>query len=253
VYAESAVGRLLRALILFAAGGFLSFAQSGSGRDLFEAHCAGCHGLDARGGDRAPNILARVQRMTDGAISDVIERGVPGTGMPAFGRRLDPEQRKQLIDYLRGLQGGRAAADRGDAGRGEALFFGKAGCSRCHMMRGRGGFLGPDLTAYGTSHGAAEIRTAILDPNRNFDPRRGAVTVRTRLGKTVRGLIRNEDNFSLQIQSADGVFYLFDKVDVAQIRREEHSTMPADYGERLNASEISDLVRFLSRTEQENQ
>jgi putative heme-binding domain-containing protein len=248
------VSGIARALILFAAGLPVAFAQSGSGRDLFEAHCAGCHGLDARGGDRAPDILARVQRMADQAVSNVIERGVPTAGMPAFGQRLDTEQRRRIVAYLRELQGSGAGANpEGDARRGEALFFGKAGCGGCHAMRGRGKFFGPDLTSYGASHGPVEIRTAILDPNRNYDPRRGVVTVRTRSGKTVRGLIRNEDNFSLQMQSADGVFHLFDKVDVAQIRREEHSLMPVDYGQRLDASEMSNLVRFLSRIDNEKQ
>jgi len=33
---------------------------------------------------------------------------------------------------------------------GEALFFGKAGCSGCHEVNGRGGTAGPDLSAAGT-------------------------------------------------------------------------------------------------------
>jgi mono/diheme cytochrome c family protein len=30
---------------------------------------------------------------------------------------------------------------------GEALFFGKAGCGTCHEVNGRGGVMGPDLSA----------------------------------------------------------------------------------------------------------
>ena len=33
------------------------------------------------------------------------------------------------------------------ASRGETLFFGKAGCSGCHMVAGQGGFIASDLSA----------------------------------------------------------------------------------------------------------
>src|ERR1700756_3164662 len=59
---------------------------STKGKQTFASTCAGCHGLDGRGGERAPSIAerARVQRFSDAQISHIIENGVPGTGMPAF-------------------------------------------------------------------------------------------------------------------------------------------------------------------------
>src|SRR5438270_3537781 len=56
------------------------------GKRTFTSTCAGCHGLDGRGGERAPNIAsgAKVQRMSDAQIANVISNGVQGTGMPAF-------------------------------------------------------------------------------------------------------------------------------------------------------------------------
>ncbi len=38
-------------------------------------------------------------------------------------------------------------------------------CDACHMVRGEGGDLGPDLTTIGASRDAAHIRKSILDPN----------------------------------------------------------------------------------------
>ena len=35
----------------------------------------------------------------------------------------------------------------GDIRAGEEFFFGKGGCSGCHMAQGLGGTLGPDLTS----------------------------------------------------------------------------------------------------------
>ncbi len=61
-------------------------SASTRGKQTFTSTCAGCHGLDGRGGERAPNIAEnpKVLRFSDAQISLIIENGVPGTGMPAF-------------------------------------------------------------------------------------------------------------------------------------------------------------------------
>src|SRR5271169_3941417 len=56
-----------------------------SGRQTFASTCANCHGLDGRGGERAPNIAERprVQQLSDAQLFKIIENGIPETGMPA--------------------------------------------------------------------------------------------------------------------------------------------------------------------------
>src|ERR1700732_2960269 len=57
-----------------------------NGQQVFESRCAGCHGLDGRGGERAPDIATneKTQRRSDDELSRIIAGGVPGRGMPAF-------------------------------------------------------------------------------------------------------------------------------------------------------------------------
>ncbi len=57
------------------------------GQRTFTATCAACHGLDGRGGERAPNIAGspRLQRLSDAELAGIVSNGVPGKGMPAFG------------------------------------------------------------------------------------------------------------------------------------------------------------------------
>jgi len=114
--------------------------STASGQAVFASSCAGCHGLDGRGGERAPGIVgnARVQRMSDAEIAAIISNGIPDTGMPAF-HALSPEQVRTIVEYLRSLQGQEKAQPLpGDPVRGRAIFFGKGECSSCHMMRGGG-------------------------------------------------------------------------------------------------------------------
>jgi len=217
------------------------------GRNAYNDSCAGCHGLDGRGSDKAVNIAegSEVQHLSDAELSTVIAKGVPGTGMPAF-RNLSPKQIGELVRYLRWLQGkGQQQATAGDAQGGRETFFGKGECSGCHMISGQGGFLGPDLSSYAAGFSAKAIRDEIVRPRRNpaLGYRRAVLT--TPEGERLEGLIRNEDNFSVQFQAKDGSFHFLQKARLAKFERLETSLMPTDFGERLTPQEMDDLVSFL--------
>lgn len=220
------------------------------GRKAFESVCASCHGLDGRGGERGPNIATRaaVQQLSDEETLHVLRSGIPAAGMPAFSA-LGVPRIKAVMAYLRILQdGGKAASISGDVQRGKLLFFGKAGCAKCHMMNGSGGFIGADLSSYGSNGSVEEIRAAIMDPNKDLDPRERTVLVITREGRQITGVARNEDNFSLQLQSLDGAFHLLSRADLDRLEFLPNSLMPADYGSTLSSGEIDDLVSYLVRT-----
>ena len=217
------------------------------GRQAFESRCAGCHGIDGRGGERAPDIAtsARTQRLSDSALAQIINNGIPSAGMPAFST-LDTSTTQALVKYLRFLQGKTgSAALPGNPQNGKAIFFGRARCSECHLAAGAGGFIASDLSSYGRGRPVEEIRDAIVKPNQPSNAPRGTVTISTRAGETLTGVLRNEDNFSLQLQSLDGAFHLLMKSDVASIKRDLNSLMPADYGSTLSPGELNDLVSFL--------
>jgi len=217
------------------------------GRKTFESACAACHGLDGRGGERGPNIATRaeVQQLSDEETLHILQTGRPAAGMPAFGA-LGIPRIKAVMAYLRALQGGaRASPIRGDAQRGKLLFFGKARCGNCHMVYGLGGFIGADLSSYGSNRLAEEIRTAITDPNKDLEPRERTVLVTTREGHQYTGIARNEDNFSLQLQSLDGTFHLFSKNDLKHVEYLPESLMPSDYSSVLSVTELDDLLSYL--------
>ncbi len=188
--------------------------------------------------------------------------------MPPF-RGLTDEQIWQIVVYLRTLSGVRtgdpaanATTSRGNRASGETLFFGKANCASCHQVNGRGGIVGPDLSTVARAPADA-LRQKILNPATPFAAppaggrggpvgRGGAaarplVTVaKTKDGREIRGVRRNEDTFSLQMVDASGTLHLLDKLQLADVRVENTSLMPGDYGTKLAAGEIDDLVAYLS-------
>jgi len=219
------------------------------GKRLFESRCATCHGLDGRGGEHAPNVVdePRVRELTDQALFEVIHHGVPQRGMPGFSD-LDKEDTDELVSYLRSLQGKSASASvAGDPIRGRDLFFGKAECSSCHVSRGRGQFLAADLTDFARDHEPSEIRDMILRPSGEA---RDVATAVAQDGRKFSGIIRNEDNTSLQLQDRDGRFYLLMKSSLVSVQRQPASPMPVDYGQRLSPAELDDLASYLAAESQ---
>lgn len=214
------------------------------GKQTFSSTCAGCHGLDGKGGERAPNIAEnpKVQRLSDAQVAHIIENGVPGTGMPAF-HSLPHTDVRAVVTYLRSLQGTKAALNLpGNPNRGEVVFLGKAGCSSCHMAAGKGGFIGSDLSGYARSHTVEQMRSAITAPGSDRLAR--LVMATTRAGEKYSGRIRNEDNFSLQLQALDGTFYFVDKSDLAGLDTSQ-TLMPTDYASTLTSGELNDVVSYL--------
>src|SRR5258706_12118651 len=117
------------------------------GRALFEAQCAYCHGTGGDGG-RGANLARPVLRHapTDEALFRVVNRGIPGTGMP--GNAMSARETRQVIAFVRSLGRAKREPLPGDAARG-AQVYEAVGCAACHTIRGRGGPTGPDLTDIG--------------------------------------------------------------------------------------------------------
>jgi cytochrome c oxidase cbb3-type subunit III len=223
-------------------------ASPAPGKATFNSTCAGCHGLDGRGSEKAPNIVsgAKVQHLSNTQIASIVSNGVPGTGMPAF-HSLTRAQLHAVVSYLRTLQGrGEAAAAGGDSGRGRNIFFGKGECSNCHTVAGDGGFLGPDLTHYGAAMTAKAIRDGILSPSRIVPAGYKLAVATTHDGTRVEGIVRGEDNFSVQLQTREGTFHFVQKTDLQSLDYLDHSLMPTDYASRLTNAEIDDLVNYLA-------
>jgi cytochrome c oxidase cbb3-type subunit III len=219
------------------------------GKPVFVSNCAVCHGLDGRGGEHAPNIASNpmVRQLSGAELFRIIEHGIPASGMPSF-EALGAPKVGEVVRYLRVLQGQHSFATLpGNPQQGRQLFFGKAACSSCHMIRGEGGFIGPDLSTYALTHSLQEIRQAIVNPNKNLGPPQNIVVAVTRQGQKYVGIARNEDNFSLQLQTPDGAFHLLMKSDLTSLRHEPRSLMPSKYRSRLSSQDLDDIISFLAK------
>jgi len=226
-------------------------AAVAAGEKLYRQTCQACHGGQARG-DRGPALATNnfAHGNDDADLFRNIRSGISGSAMPSFSK-LTNDQTWQLVSYIRSLSGGGASeAIAGDAAAGEQLFYGKAACGSCHSVNAKGGLVGPDLSAAGRT-AAATLRAKILNPNTDMNPNeRGrrapsSVVVKTADGSELRGVLRIEDTFSLQLMDVSGKLHLLDKAHIQDERYEFKSMMPDDFAKRLSTPEIQNIVAYL--------
>ena len=219
---------------------------------VFGSNCAVCHGSDGRGGERAPNIATKreVVNLSDAQLTVILNKGVLASGMPPFSY-LGNEKIMQLVQYLRELQGVAGSSQapvNGDAGEGENIFFAEGSCSHCHMIHGKGGFLGEDLSTYARGRSSEAIRAAILHPGDSPGGADHIVDIQTPEGNSYRGLIRSRDNFNIVLQGEDGAYHSVARDRIKKMVTDSQPLMPQDYGTKLDEKRIDDLVSYLLRS-----
>jgi PQQ-dependent dehydrogenase (methanol/ethanol family) len=216
-----------------------------AGRRHFEARCAACHGADGKGGERGPDVISTnsARRRSADELGELIRRGMPAAGMPAF--QLPEKEMRELVAFVRYLSAPAIeSAAPGDVAAGEAFFFGKGNCASCHMVKGRGGLLGPDLSELGVERTLPEIEQSLRNPGARLSPGFRLVSARLQNGERIRGFAKNESNYDLQLQSLDGKLRLLQHEEIVELIRETASLMPEA---KATEVEMRNLLAYLSR------
>jgi cytochrome c oxidase cbb3-type subunit 3 len=227
------------------------------GRQLFEQHCAFCHGPRGEGGKGPTLAQPSLPRATDlEALRQIIRRGIPNTEMP--NSRLLPDEVALVADFVRALGKLPAEPVPGDAARGAQLYATKGNCAQCHAIRGQGGAIGPDLSDIGRARSVAYLRRALVEPAAEvpqaFNPQRGEgglptnfllVRATPRNGAPVAGVRVNEDTFSIQIRDLGGKVHSFFKSDLAELHKDWGATPMPTFSGVFDAGELDDVVAFL--------
>ena len=235
-----------------------------AGEFEFRINCALCHGLGAHGGGRGPD-LTRTQKKhahSDAELFQVISNGIPGTVMPANGTNgqgvgMTDEEIWQIIAYIRSIEVKAPANPVGNAAHGKELFYGDANCSLCHMIEGKGGRVGPELTGVGGSRTRASLIDSVRNPSRRlawgltestkeFPQEYETITVVTADGKQIKGVALNEDNFSVQIVDTNEQIHLLEKDKLRSFQKSRESIMPQYNADILSDKDLDDIVAYLT-------
>jgi putative heme-binding domain-containing protein len=266
----SGAARLAVMLTIFAASALAQSPFAGdpkaakAGEYEFRINCALCHGLGARGGGRGPDLTRSQKKHThsDADMFHVISNGIPGTVMPANGTNgqgvgMTDEEIWQIIAYISSQEVKAPAKPLGNAVHGKELFYGDANCSLCHMVDGKGGRLGPDLSAVGASRTHEALVESVRNPSRRlawglaestkeFPQEYETVTAVTQDGKQVKGVTLNEDSFTVEVMDSDEQIHALEKDKLKSFQKSRESMMPKYNNDTLSDKDLEDILAFLA-------
>lgn len=235
-----------------------------AGEYEFRINCALCHGLGAHGGGRGPDLTRAQKKHThnDAEMFQVISNGIPGTVMPANGTNgqgvgMTDEEIWQIITYIRSVEVKAPTNNAGIAEHGKQLFYGEANCSLCHTVAGKGGRVGPELTAVGGSRTREAIIDSVRNPSRRlawgltegtkeFPQEYETVTVVTTDGTEIKGVALNEDNFTVQMMDNSEQIFLLEKDKLRSFQKSRASMMPVYSPNLLSDKDLDDIVAYLT-------
>lgn len=233
------------------------------GEYQFRLNCAFCHGLGAHGGGRGPDLTRAQKRHgnSDAEMFHNIHDGIPGTAMPAatnggIGVGMSDEEIWQVVTYLRSVQVQAPAQPAGNPQHGKELFNGALGCSRCHMIDGKGGRLGPDLGTVAASRSTEYLVESLRKPSRRlaqgifeamkeFPQEYESVLVVTADGTKLSGVVLNQDQFTLQMLDDRDQLHLFEKNKLRSVETRRESAMPVYDQKALSDKDLQDLLAYL--------
>mgnify|MGYP001944919515 CR=1 FL=1 len=175
---------------------------------------------------------------------DIIE-AVEKQNIPALNQKLESYYKsKDSADvvnfYLEALNGGNPRS-------GEFIFYNHEGaqCIRCHAVFEVGGNVGPGLAGIADRLTRKQLLESLVDPERRIAPGYGNISVTTKDGNKVSGILMEETETEVKIKTGGDQIKAISKGDI-QERQHMPSGMP-DMSSFLSKGEIRDLVAFLSQ------
>lgn len=168
------------------------------------------------------------------------ERNRALLAFPAAGK-LDPKKLPPVTEL---------AKRQGDVARGKAVWNaslgGAAQCAKCHMVRGVGGQVGPDLSMIGKKSAREALYESILLPSKAIADQYVQSSVTTTAEVTVSGLLISDTPASITLRDANGKDTTVPKKEIeGQVRKLKTSIMPEDIVAALTEDELVDLVAYL--------
>jgi len=131
---------------------------------------------------------------------------------------------------------------------GRRVFFHHNGplCAKCHVVQGRGGQVGPDLTVIARTMNREKLLASILEPSKEIAPQFTTWIIETTAGKTHTGFILEDNrNGQIKLGTPAGEVIVLDEYDIETREPSKTSVMPEKLHQQMTSQELRDLLAFL--------
>jgi mono/diheme cytochrome c family protein len=236
-------------------------AAADRGRKVWAGECIDCHGTQARGGDKGPNLVRSVLVLRDrygSQLGPFLKKGhTLQSGTPSA--NLTEAQVQDLAHFLRqkvndGLRGSPLFQVQniltGDVKAGQAFFNGEGKCTTCHSSTG-------NLAGIGGRLEPVDIQQRFLFPATGRGGRgRGAgpaapnptavrVTVTPEAGTAVSGVLVQMDDFYVTLRNEDGTSQTFRRTAGTKVEKTDPLAFHVTLLEKLTDKNMHDVVAYL--------
>jgi len=184
---------------------------------------------------RLEAFLASARTSTNALAGDLARRFLP------------PEQRRHVLGPNFDPQTVLTLTGNPDSGR--RLFHSESGpqCARCHVCEGVGRNYGPDLTAVGRRYNRATLLEHLVAPSQLIAPEYVLHLIETKDDRSFSGFPERTGNGGIQLRLESGESIRLTRDEIAALSRSPLSAMPEGLLSALTATEVADLLAYLSQ------
>lgn len=159
--------------------------------------------------------------------------------------RVTATEKRLLMEELKSQLTASASAHP-NLSAGRAVF--QKTCANCHVLYGVGRKLGPDITGSNRKN-IDYLLENIIDPSASVGADFRAVTVVLNSGRVLNGVISEQNERTLTLQTAQEPVTL-DRQQIEEVKQTSLSLMPDGLLQNLSPEQIRDLFGYLMSTEQ---
>ena len=134
----------------------------------------------------------------------------------------------------------------GDPARGAAVFASQeAKCASCHKVKGKGGDVGPDLSAF-AGRDRVEVYRDIAEPSARIHPDYVPYTIALKDGRVLAGTVRAEGAGSIKVTDTEAKSTVVPRAEVEELRPSATSIMPVGLVGVIGEEKLRDLIAYLT-------
>jgi len=159
-------------------------------------------------------------------------------GLKPVSSNMSPGDRSKLIAEVKAS---------GSAERGGQIYQRTAmACTTCHLVNGKGGKLGPDLSTVGSYMTPESLLESLLNPSTDIKQGYETVVVTRKDQTVVSGLLQRKTDTSVLVRDPSGKVVSIPAGEVAKVDTSPVSLMPPGLTSSLRRDELVDLMTFLT-------
>ena len=156
----------------------------------------------------------------------------------ASGGVLPDADRERVVESLIPI-----TKEPGDVHAGKLVF--QKHCAKCHIYRGEGVQIGPNLTGMAV-HPKVELLVHIIDPGRSVEGNFRLYTVVTKDGLVRSGMLAAETKTAIELIDTEAKRHVVPRSEIEELVASRKSVMPDGFEKQVDRKGLTDLLEYLT-------